>query len=100
MEGSASKGQRMRRRLSQLTIKPFNNVLKTFSPTGPRVVVTLSPSDVEGPNPGPSPLPLDQLETTTDSVFLDRLAPAIQTPVQAKVALPTVAKIGGALHCS
>lgn len=95
MDDKVTKGQRLKRRLSQLTIKPLSNVLRSFSPAAGKIVVALSPSDVEGDSPGPSPLPLKQLETVLDAVFLERLAPAIQTQSQPKVTLPTVARIGG-----
>jgi hypothetical protein len=94
MENQVSKGQRLRRRLTQLSIKPLN-VLRTFSPSATKLVVTFSPNDVEGDDPGPSPLPLKQVDTSLDAVFLERLATVIQAQSQPKIALTTVAKLRG-----
>lgn len=80
-------GQLLKKKFSQLTIRPIGTVLRSMS--SPRDPPIVSPRTSEGEFTFAT-LPTKQLDTAVDKLFLDRIVPP-KNPVS----LPTLARIGG-----
>lgn len=92
LEPKLTRGQRLRRRLSQLTIQPLGSVFgKNFS-SNQKSPPTSARKAYEGSGRGLAlPLPTKQLDTSVDKTFLDRIVPKSQP----QLALPGLARIKG-----
>lgn len=92
LEPKLTRGQRLRKRLSQLTIQPLGSVFGKNFNAAQKPPSTSARKANEGSVRGLDlPLPTKQLDTSVDKTFLDRIVPKSQP----QIALPGLARIKG-----